>query len=157
RRRPARLGLTASRWRTETGNQRSEVNRPLTCGLCRLTRRSSMFVGSYEVLGTIGHGGMGIVYRARHRLTGKLVAVKVLSPEADAHPVLRERFVQEFAVTRRLHHPNLVQGLDFGMEDGLPYLVMELVEGQSLGERLHRQGRLPADQAVSIICQVADA
>ena len=116
-----------------------------------------MKMGSYELLEQIGQGGMGVVYRARHQETGQIVAVKVMTAESMREPVLLKRFAKECSVAARLHHPHIVRGLDFGVEGERPYLVMELVEGQSLGQRIRQQGPLPEAEAVRIIVEIAGA
>jgi serine/threonine protein kinase len=112
-------------------------------------------IGDYEILGKIGDGGTATVYKARHAGTGELVAVKLASEQTAGDPVRRKRFEQEFHVTRNLDHPNLVRPLRLGRADGVPYLVLELLEGQSLGERIEARGRLPEADAVRIIVEVA--
>jgi serine/threonine protein kinase len=109
----------------------------------------------FEALEAIGEGGMSTVYKCRHRSTGEIVAVKLLSQEVARSPVLLKRFEQEFQVSRRLHHPNIVRMLDFGRDEAGPYLVMELVDGMSLGELIEREGALPEAEAVHLIAQVA--
>jgi serine/threonine protein kinase len=116
-----------------------------------------MMIGPFELLESVGSGGMGTVYRARHCKTRQIVAVKVMTAEAAANPLLLKRFEQEFAAVSRLRHPHMVQGLDFAVENGRPYLVMEFVDGQNLGERIREQGCLSAEVALPIIFQVADA
>ena len=86
-------------------------------------------MGPYELLETVGRGGMGTVFRGRHVQTGKVVAVKVMTAEAASDPTHLRRFEQEFWAATRLQHPHIVRGLDFGLEDGRPYLVMEFVDG----------------------------
>jgi serine/threonine protein kinase len=113
-------------------------------------------MGPYELLEPVGRGGMGTVYRARHRETGQVVAVKVMAADTAADPVLLRRFEQEFLAARSLRHRHIVHGLGFGLEDGRPYLVMELVEGQNLRQRVLRAGPLPQDEAVRVICHVAE-
>jgi serine/threonine protein kinase len=114
-------------------------------------------MGQYELLEAIGQGGMGTVYRGRHHLTGQTVAVKVMAPEVAADPVPLKRFEQECAAASRLRHPHIVQGLGFGVENGQPYLVMEFVAGQNLGQRIHQHGPLAEAEAVRLILQIADA
>jgi serine/threonine protein kinase len=115
-----------------------------------------VIISAYELLGTIGQGGMGIVYRARHRETGELVALKVMKPEAAANPLLRSRFAQEFAAASRLSHLNVVRMLACDVQRERPFLVMELVEGHSLGEHISQQGCLAEEEALRIIRQVAN-
>jgi eukaryotic-like serine/threonine-protein kinase len=112
-------------------------------------------VGNYDLLEKIAEGGMGAVYRGRNRLTGETVAVKVMPAHVAANPVLLKRFEQEFRAASRLDHPNIVRALDFGDTGSCPYLVMEFVEGESLGQKLMREGRMPEAEAIRIIAQVA--
>jgi serine/threonine protein kinase len=114
-------------------------------------------MGSYVLLEQIGQGGMGVVYRARHEQTGQIVAVKVMTAESMREPILLKRFAKECSVAARLQHPHIVRGLDFGVEGDRPYLVMELVDGQSLGQRIRQQGPLREADAVRIIVQIAGA
>jgi serine/threonine protein kinase len=114
-------------------------------------------LGEYELLEEIAEGGMGTVYRARSSRTGDQVAIKILRAKVAANPVLRQRFEQEFRVASRLDHPNIVRSLGFGQSASGPYLVMELAEGESLGDRVTREGPLPPAEAVPIILQVARA
>jgi serine/threonine protein kinase len=114
-------------------------------------------IGDYEILNKIGHGGMGAVYKGLDPQTGQVVAIKVIRGEVAADPVLRLRFAQECQVTRKLVHPHIVRVLDFGLAGSTPFLVMEYVDGESLGERLEREGRLPEAEAVRLITQVGQA
>jgi serine/threonine protein kinase/WD40 repeat protein len=103
------------------------------------TRLPSLGPG-YEVLAEIGRGGMGVVYRARQVGLNRLVALKMVRAAEYASAELLARFRAEAEVVARLHHPNIVQIFDYGEHDGLPYLTLELVEGQTLAARL---GSLP--------------
>lgn len=116
-----------------------------------------MRVGPYELLDVIGRGGMGAVYRARHDTTGAVVAVKVMAAEQAADPVLLRRFEQEFAAARRCRHPGIVQGYDFGIDAGVPYLVMEYVAGLDLGRYVRQHGPLAEIVALRLFVQVAEA
>ena len=112
-------------------------------------------LGSYEILALIGVGGMGEVYRARDTRLHREVAVKIL-PEAFARDAERmRRFEQEARAVAALNHPNVVSIFDTGVEDGVPYLVSELLEGESLRQRLE-EGPIPARKAVEYAQQVAD-
>jgi serine/threonine protein kinase len=112
-------------------------------------------VGCYDLLEKIAEGGMGAVYKARQNPTGQIVAVKVVPPSMTNNPVLLKRFEQEFRAASILDHPNIVRALDFGCSASSPYLVMEYVDGESLGRRLEREGKLPENEAIKIIAQVA--
>jgi serine/threonine protein kinase len=114
-------------------------------------------MGCYEVLEAVGKGAMGAVYRALNPHTGQHVAIKVMETEAASHPILVKRFEQEFIAAGRLCHPHIVRALDFGLHEGRPYLVMEFVEGRNLTQHIAKQGRIPWEEAVRIILQVADA
>src|SRR5262249_9457221 len=115
------------------------------------------FVGPYELLDPIAQGGMGTVYKARHRHTGQCVAIKIIAQHLAMNRVLLKRFAQEYNAARQLNHPNIVRALDFGRDGDSPYLVMEYVEGESLGRRLERDGPLPESEAVRIIVEAARA
>ena len=87
-------------------------------------------MGHPEILEIVGKGGMATVYRGRRRETGQVVAIKVMEPRFASNPILVKRFEQEYAAAARLHHPNIIQVWDFGQENGRPYLVMELIDGE---------------------------
>ncbi len=112
-------------------------------------------IGNYDLLEKIGDGSMGIVYKARHWQTRAIVAVKVMHPHVARNAVLLKRFEQEYRVTSKLDHPNVVRVLEYSAAEGRPYLVMELVEGMSLGEKLDREGKMSEEEAIRIIVQVA--
>jgi serine/threonine protein kinase len=99
---------------------------------------------------------MGTVYRARHRDSGQVVAIKVMAG-TSSNRLLFRRFEQEFAAASRIRHPHVVRGIDFGVANGRPYLVMEFVEGQNLDQRVRQRGPLPQGDAVRVIRQVAGA
>jgi serine/threonine protein kinase len=119
--------------------------------------KSQLRLGNYDVQEKIADGGMGSVYKALDRATGQIVAIKLVTPEVAANPVLVERFKQEYRTASGLIHPNIVRGLDFGFEGANLFMVMEYVDGPSLGQRIDREKRLPEAEAVRIIVQVADA
>ncbi|MBK6406121.1 MAG: serine/threonine protein kinase [Holophagales bacterium] len=113
-------------------------------------------LGPYEITGPLGEGGMGVVYRATASKLKREVAIKVL-PEAFAADAERlARFEREAQLLAQLHHPNIAS--IFGLEEsnGVRALVMELVEGEELAERLKR-GPLPLDEALSVARQIAEA
>ncbi len=111
-------------------------------------------VGPYEILGFLGSGGMGEVYRARDERLKREVAVKVLPAalSSDAHRM--KRFEQEAHAAGRLNHPNIAAVYDVGSHDGVPYIVSEFLEGETLRARLAR-GSLPARKAVEFATQIA--
>src|SRR5438067_6607599 len=121
----------------------------------KVFQRAPQTIGSYDILRKIAEGGMGTVYKARRQATGEIVAMKVLATELAGDSTRLKRFEQEFWATLQLDHPNLVRALDFGREGPLAYLVMEFVDGPSLGARIERQGRLGEAEAIRVISQVA--
>ncbi|HXG08944.1 MAG TPA: serine/threonine-protein kinase [Gemmataceae bacterium] len=112
-------------------------------------------IGNYDLLEKIAEGGMGAIYKGRHRETGQIVAIKIMPPHMAGNAVLLKRFEQEFRAASRLDHPNIVRALDYGDTGTTPYLVMEFVEGESLGQKIEREGRLPETEAIRLIAQVA--
>jgi serine/threonine-protein kinase len=101
----------------------------------------------YELLGVLGEGAMSVVHRARDRRLGRSVAVKVLRESLLSHPVVAERFTREAQALARLDHPGIVKVYDSGMDAGRAYLVMELVDGESLSKKL---AATPADRAARV-------
>jgi serine/threonine protein kinase len=127
-------------------------------GMARATAWQTLRrLGKYELVERLGVGGCGSVYKGRDPDTGAPVAIKVLKPEVAADAGLLQRFVQEFATTRTLVSPHIVRALEYGHEGGVPFLVMEFVEGQDLWRYVTSRGRLPEAEAVAIIRQVAEA
>ena len=111
----------------------------------------------YRLVQELGRGGMGAVWRAEHLVLRSPVAVKlVLSRVADSEP-LRARFLREAQAAAALRSPHVVQILDFGVHDDTPFMVMELLEGESLRERLRRVGVLSAPETARIVAHVARA
>ena len=122
-----------------------------------MTLAASTRLGSYEIIATIGSGGMGEVYQAHDTKLGRDVAIKVL-PEAFAHdPETLSRFQREAKMLASLNHPNIatIHGLE--QSNGTSYLVMELVPGETLQERIRRDGPVPVEEALSIAKQIAEA
>ena len=113
-------------------------------------------IGPYEVLACLGAGGMGEVYCARDPRLDRSVAIKVLTSSRGATPVELERFQREARAIARVSHPNICIIHDVGQEAGVPFLVMELLEGETLAERLQR-GPIPIDAALAMATQIADA
>src|SRR5262249_60229337 len=112
-------------------------------------------IGNYDLLEKIAEGGMGVVHKARNRETNEIVAVKVLKKEVARNPVLLKRFEQEFRVASKLDHPNIVAAIEYCDTGDVPYLVLEYVEGASLGEILAKDGRMSEKESVKIILQIA--
>ncbi|MCI0685368.1 MAG: serine/threonine protein kinase [Gemmataceae bacterium] len=114
-------------------------------------------LGNYDLLEKIAAVGVGSVYRGRRRATAELVAVKVMPPFRAGNELALQRFARECRILSGLNDPNIVRALDFGIEGNIPYLVMEFVDGESLGERIDREGCLPEAEAVHVIAQIARA
>jgi serine/threonine-protein kinase len=114
-------------------------------------------MGNFQILGRLGVGAMGVVYKARQLTVDRLVALKMLPPRLARDPGFVERLVREARVVAALNHPNIVQVLDVGEADGLYYFAMELVDGETLGQRIRRLGRLPEKEALEIVRQTAAA
>ena len=113
-------------------------------------------LGPYEITAPLGAGGMGEVYRARDTRLGRDVAIKVLPATLSTHPEVRARFEREAKTVSSLNHPNICTLFDVGHEDGVDFLVMELIDGETLAARLQR-GPLPAPELLKIGIEVADA
>jgi Tol biopolymer transport system component len=113
-------------------------------------------LGPYQIVAALGAGGMGEVYRARDTRLGRDVAIKVLSSHLTEHPEVRARFEREAKAISSLNHPNICTLHDVGHQDGVDFLVMELVEGEALDARI-AQGPLPPDQVLRVGMEIADA
>ena len=113
-------------------------------------------MGPYEILGTIGAGGMGEVYRARDVRLERTVAIKILPAHLSSDPLRKQRFEREAKTISSLNHPHICVLYDVGSQDGVDYLVMECVEGETLAKRLEK-GALPLEQMVKYGMQIADA
>jgi serine/threonine-protein kinase len=117
--------------------------------------RGRLFADRYEILGTIGKGGMGVVYRARDRQLDEVVALKLLRAEALAsEPTLLERFKQEVKSARRITHRNVLRTHDFGEAGGVPFISMEYLEGVTLKELVRNRGALPLAVGLSFAKQM---
>jgi eukaryotic-like serine/threonine-protein kinase len=111
----------------------------------------------YEVLGPLGEGGMGTVYKVRHVTLNRLFAMKALRRDLAADGALSERFILEARATAAIKHPAVVAITDFGvLSDGIPYFVMELLVGETLSARLRARGPVPPRDAIDIARKIAD-
>jgi len=113
--------------------------------------------GRYRMEALLAVGGMGEVWAARDLLLGRAVAVKVLAGALAGDGRAAERLRREARAAGRLEHPNIARVLDLGEHDGRPYLVMELLEGESLAARIDRAGAMPPAEAARVVAAVADA
>src|SRR6266581_6873425 len=113
-------------------------------------------LGPHEILSAIGAGGMGEVYRARDTRLNRTLAIKVLPPHLADRSELRERFEREARTIASLNHPHICTLFDIGQQDGIDYLVMEYLEGETLAHRLQK-GALPLEQVLKYAIEIADA
>jgi eukaryotic-like serine/threonine-protein kinase len=113
-------------------------------------------LGPYEILSAIGAGGMGEVYRARDSRLNRIVAIKVLPSHLADRSELRERFEREARTIASLNHPHICTLHDIGQQDGIDYLVMEYLEGETLAHRLQK-GALPLEQVLQCAIEISDA
>ncbi|MGH7868700.1 MAG: serine/threonine protein kinase, partial [Candidatus Dormibacteraceae bacterium] len=114
--------------------------------------------GKYRIIGKVGQGGMGAVYKAFHVMFDELRALKVMNPEILGDELFIKRFKQEAVIARKLDNPNAVRVDDIDeAEDGRPYIVMEYIEGDSLKKLIQEHGPLPVGRTCSIIKQVSAA
>ncbi len=139
----------------EESSTRSFLETP-ACHSCSGRIEAGTQLGPYEILSLIGAGGMGEVYRARDTRLGRTVAIKVLSAGLAADSARRARFKHEARAVSALNHPHVCTLYDIGSGDGLDYLVMEYLEGETLADCL-RRGPVPSDIAVEYAMQMADA
>ena len=113
-------------------------------------------LGPYEILSPLGVGGMGEVYKARDTRLDRTVAIKVLLAHVADDPDLRQRFEREAKTISSLNHPHICTLYDIGQQDGIDFLVMEYLEGETLAARLTK-GPLPLDQVLRYATEIADA
>jgi eukaryotic-like serine/threonine-protein kinase len=115
-----------------------------------------LFAGRYRIERALGRGGMGIVYRARDQSLDEVVAIKVLRPDFAQDPAMGKRFKSEIKLARRVRHKNVAAIHDFGEQDGLLFISMELVEGVDLKQLLKAQGAFPPAEAYALALQVTE-
>jgi len=111
-------------------------------------------IGKYEILAELGRGAMGVVWRARDPFIGRQVALKTITPGLLDNPDLLKRFYREAQSAGSLQHPNIVIIYDLGEADGLPYIAMEFLEGESLEKTIARQPAMPLAQKLNIVIQL---
>jgi serine/threonine protein kinase len=116
-----------------------------------------LFAERYNMLSILGEGGMSVVYKAHHTMMDRQVAIKILKNFESSQDTMLKRFQQEARAASSLNHNNLITLYDFGIsEDGLAYIVMDYLEGQSLEARIEKQGRLSPDNALKLFIQVCE-
>ena len=115
-------------------------------------------VNNYEMTQLLGEGGMGAVYLAEHPFLGRKAAIKILKPECASNSDYVQRFLNEARAANAIHHPNIIDIIDVGLlPDGVPYMMMEFLQGESLAERIRRVVRLPIGEATFVATQIASA
>lgn len=138
---------------------------PTPFGYALTLEAGDWVAGRFRILGLLGRGAMGEVYRAEDSLLGENVALKVLPADAEETAVAVKRFLKEIRLGRRISHPNVCRVFDSGLDRGnraggrsrsLYFFTMELLEGETLGHRLQRQGRMGVEEARPILRQVAE-
>ncbi|XXY52357.1 serine/threonine-protein kinase [Sorangium sp. So ce269] len=122
-----------------------------------LAREGALIAGKLRLERPLASGGMGAVWVARHLLLDTDVAVKFINTDSDAPGSLRARFLQEAKASLRIKSPHVVQVLDYGVEDGTPFMVMELLEGEDLRAHLQRAGRLSLEATYQLLAPLGRA
>lgn len=112
---------------------------------------------NYEVIQKLGEGGMGVVYKAVHNLSGQEVAIKMLPPELSQDENIRTRFINEARLLAQLDHPNIVTLYNFLEEDLRFYLIMQFVKGKTLEDHIRERGKLSLKETINIFSQICDA
>lgn len=121
-----------------------------------MTLTAGTKLGPFEILMPCGSGGMGEVYKAKDSRLNRFVAIKVLPEHVSKNPELKARFEREAQTLASLSHPHICPVFDVGEQDGIDYIVMEYLEGQTVAQRLQK-GALPLDEAMKISVQITDA
>jgi eukaryotic-like serine/threonine-protein kinase len=115
-------------------------------------------INNYQVVSILGEGGMGAVYLAEHPFMGRKAAIKVLRKDLAEDPTLVERFMNEARAANAIRHPNIIDIIDVGLlPSGIPYLMMEFLDGESLAKRIERERPMPVAEAVDVAVQTAAA
>jgi serine/threonine protein kinase len=112
-------------------------------------------IGDYDLVEKIAEGGMGTVYKAIRRSSGEVVAFKIIPNHLTSNPILLKRFEQEFKAAKSLDHPNIIRALDYGVHENSPFLVMEFIDGETVGQRIGREVCIPETEAIKIIAGAA--
>jgi serine/threonine protein kinase len=121
-----------------------------------MTPMIGLSINNYQIRAPIGEGGMGVVYMAQHACIGRRTAIKILREGHVGDDRMVDLFVNEARAATTIRHPNIIDVLDVGrLPDGRPYLMMELLEGETLGDRLRRAGPLPLAEALEVVRQAA--
>ncbi len=114
-------------------------------------------IGPYNITGVLGKGGMGIVYKAIHTTLEQQVAIKALSSDMSDNPFNRQRFIKEAKIHAKFSHPNVVNIFNYLEEENDVFIVMEYVDGETLDQKLKREGAISEEQAISLSLPVLQA
>ncbi len=114
-------------------------------------------IAGYKVLQKIGQGAMGSVFKAHQVSMDRVVAVKVLTPQYAQNERFVERFFREARAVAKLNHPNIIQGIDVGVSNGVHYFAMEYIDGPTVGQLLKRGGALDEKRSINVVLQIAQA
>jgi serine/threonine protein kinase/tetratricopeptide (TPR) repeat protein len=117
----------------------------------------TVLAGRYQLIKTLGHGGMGVVYQAFDRQLTRVVALKTILPDLAASPTVLKRFKQEVRLAQKVNHKNVVRIFDMGEDGATKFITMDFIDGVDLKEIITRRGKLPPVEAVGIIRQVCGA
>lgn len=118
----------------------------------------TVLAGNYEILEVLGQGGMGVVYRGKHSLMERIVAIKMLLSQLISDTNSVKRFQQESKAAARLKHPHIIDVYDFGISPaGQPYIVMEFLEGTPLSDLIKKEGQIGVERSIKLISQACDA
>ncbi|HOX36977.1 MAG TPA: serine/threonine-protein kinase [Candidatus Brocadiia bacterium] len=147
--------VTALDIAVEMGFLTAEQAGELSKGGSKEDRKAPAQIGGFEILEKLGRGGMGAVFKARQISMGRIVALKILPPKLTKNPSFLERFRREAHAAARINHPNIVQGIDSGVENGFYYFAMEFVDGISLSELIEEKGQIEEELALRITKDVA--
>ena len=115
----------------------------------------AVLAGRYQIVKLLGEGGMGAVYRAHDRELEREVAIKIIRPDLARNAQVLQRFKQELILARQVTHRNIIRIFDLGSAEGLRFITMEFIEGEDVAQILARRGKLPVQEAIGIITQVA--
>jgi tetratricopeptide (TPR) repeat protein/predicted Ser/Thr protein kinase len=117
-------------------------------------KEGTVLVERYEIVKTLGEGGMGAVYKAKDLALDRMVALKVIRPELAQNPSIIDRFKQELLLSQRVTHRNVIRIYDLGEGDGMQFITMEFIEGRDLRTIIHERRKLPPEEAVGIMEQI---
>lgn len=150
--------LLAQQKAAQLAEANHQLDRALRAAVGKPGRYTGLRAGDHALELVIGIGAIGEVYEAKHVVTGAPVAVKLLQGEALAHPHLVERFLREGEIARRIEGPHVARVLEVGrMDDGAPYLTMELLRGRDLAARLRQEGQLPVPELQRLATHIGAA